>query len=477
MKNVVSFLVMFTFSLGVFAQEYVQTTTNSAFANKSFSTSGKVSIGLSGAEATGGSYLNLKSNWGNWMALIDGYSDDVYAFHNPNNGGRMELFIHDGETDTNNFGVFTIKKDGNIGIGTAAPLGKLHVNGSIRGNIDGGALRVQSDSGYLDLGSRNSSWAHIYTDRPKIIFNKDVYTTSNAFSSYNNDLILKTKGAERLRIDDVSGNAVFTNNIESKGTVNGKRGVFDASSLGDDGWIPVSIGREHEPERRTFEFVVAPTDTGSGYTAFAITDQSGVLRHDFVSNNTSTWIDLDNHNDKHFFKVASGDDLTYIHMPLPKSRIVIGQYGGYLADEGHNLVVKGGSALVEDDLFTTGNIGIGTKDTKGYELAVNGKIHTKEVAVDLDGWADYVFEANYNLPSLQQVENHITEKGHLMNIPSAAEVAEKGIQLGEMNAKLLEKIEELTLYTIDQEKQLKAQKAKNEAQEARLAKLEALLIN
>ncbi len=105
-------------------------------------------------------------------------------------------------------------------------------------------------------------------------------------------------------------------------------------------------------------------------------------------------------------------------------------------------------------LTNSGNLGIGTA-TPGAKLAVNGKIHAKEVKVDLVGWPDYVFKENYTLPTLQEVENHIKQKGHLQNIPSAKEVEEKGIELGEMNMKLLEKIEELTLYTIAQEKRIK----------------------
>lgn len=127
-----------------------------------------------------------------------------------------------------------------------------------------------------------------------------------------------------------------------------------------------------------------------------------------------------------------------------------------------------------------GTVGIGTTDTKGYKLGVSGKIAAEEIKVALyNNWPDYVFEDAYNLPTLEEVENHIDQKGHLINIPSAAEVEENGIQLGEMNAKLLEKIEELTLYTIAQEKEIKELqkvKAKNSELEARLTKIEALLL-
>lgn len=89
-------------------------------------------------------------------------------------------------------------------------------------------------------------------------------------------------------------------------------------------------------------------------------------------------------------------------------------------------------------------------------LEVNGKIRTKEVVIEtVNWWSDFVFDKNYKLPSLAEVESHIKEYKHLPDVPSEAEVKENGINVVEMQAKLLQKIEELTLYIIDQQKEIK----------------------
>lgn len=100
-----------------------------------------------------------------------------------------------------------------------------------------------------------------------------------------------------------------------------------------------------------------------------------------------------------------------------------------------------------------GNFGIGIA-TPSNKLDVNGTIHSKEVKVDMSGWPDFVFKKEYNLPNLTEVEKHITEKGHLKDIPNEEEVLKNGLNLGEINAKLLQKIEELTLYAIEQNKKI-----------------------
>jgi len=104
-----------------------------------------------------------------------------------------------------------------------------------------------------------------------------------------------------------------------------------------------------------------------------------------------------------------------------------------------------------DFLINGGNVGIGTV-TPTEKLSVKGKIRAQEIKIEVTGWADFVFAKDYKLPTLLETENHIKEKGHLPGIPSAAEVQANGIELGVMNKKLLQKIEELTLYLIEQKK-------------------------
>lgn len=104
------------------------------------------------------------------------------------------------------------------------------------------------------------------------------------------------------------------------------------------------------------------------------------------------------------------------------------------------------------------------------KLTVKGKIHAEEIRVDLLVPADYVFEkyytgysvskADYTMPTLAEIEEYTKENNHLPNVPSAQEIKDKGLQLGEMSNILLQKIEELTLYVIEQNKKIEALEAK-----------------
>jgi hypothetical protein len=107
-------------------------------------------------------------------------------------------------------------------------------------------------------------------------------------------------------------------------------------------------------------------------------------------------------------------------------------------------------------ILDNGNVGVGTA-TPTEKLSVNGNIRSKKIIVSASPWPDYVFDTSYQLAPLQQVEKYIQQNKHLPDVPSAAVVAKDGVDLGDNQAVLLKKIEELTLYIIEQNKKLEEQ--------------------
>jgi len=127
-----------------------------------------------------------------------------------------------------------------------------------------------------------------------------------------------------------------------------------------------------------------------------------------------------------------------------------------------------------DIYYNDGNVVIGDNAVPtGYKLAVNGNAVMEEITVDLaDNWPDYVFEKSYTLPDLKELELFINTNKHLPEIPSALEIQDQGIPLGKMQTKLLQKIEELTLYVIQLNKENQYLSEQNKKLQWRLEKVE-----
>ena len=129
-------------------------------------------------------------------------------------------------------------------------------------------------------------------------------------------------------------------------------------------------------------------------------------------------------------------------------------------------------------LRTDGSLGIGTDNTFGYKLAVNGGIACKNdiyITQTNLSWPDYVFKPTYKLKPLLILEKEIEALGHLPEMPSASEVESKGISMAAITTTMVQKVEELTLYTIDQQKQLNALKEQNLLLQKQNEELKALL--
>ena len=174
----------------------------------------------------------------------------------------------------------------------------------------------------------------------------------------------------------------------------------------------------------------------------------------------------------------SGSNNTYIGYEsgmetIGSGNVFIGNYAGFGGNNLSNTLIisntETDNPLITGDFITSklklnGKVGIGNAfgnfpttaggvNLNNYSLFVKGGILTEEVRVNLQSaWADYVFQPEYKLPTLIEVEKHIKEKGHLINVPSSKQITEEGIALGEMTKIQQEKIEELTLYIIEQNK-------------------------
>jgi hypothetical protein len=140
---------------------------------------------------------------------------------------------------------------------------------------------------------------------------------------------------------------------------------------------------------------------------------------------------------------------------------------GYLWSSTDNLFIgSDGAPTLFINGIGNGNVAVGTTDTKGYKFAVAGSAIFTKVVVKTYPWPDYVFQPNYRLRPLSEIEQYINKYRHLPEVVTAEKVDKNGLDVGDNQAALLKKIEELTLYMIEQDKQTKALKAEVEALKA-----------
>jgi hypothetical protein len=153
--------------------------------------------------------------------------------------------------------------------------------------------------------------------------------------------------------------------------------------------------------------------------------------------------------------VSSNNYMQYIDTSADGARAIKLQYDQGITFHTVSTSTTAGAEMINSErmrIDNGGRVGIGISSLN-HKLEVNGTIRSKEVIVEATSWPDYVFGEGYALPPLETIEAYVKSHRHLPEVPSSGDVENDGVKLGEMNAILLKKIEELTLYVIDLKKQ------------------------
>lgn len=358
---------------------------------------------------TTGMYIGLFENdiYRGYLGSFAGNAEDVdFGTGAGNVTGKLHFTIQANPR-------MTINASGQIGIGTTSPGHQVHVTG--------GDFFVESSVGKIIFGynSGGNQWRLASTgagaDLRWYTWDGATETARHYFQQNGNVGIATGIPAPIARLDVLGAGITSATNSFMLRKSNGDT----VMRVRDDGRIGIdfngsSYGRTLNIGGTGINFYGSDASTTFGGAIFP-TDTSLVLWSDSPAN--------------HYLVLQPSWGNTGIGTYTPNAKLHLN-----------------GTMLIGGNSATTAT---------GYSLSVDGKIICEEARVQLSGsWPDYVFGDNYKLMPLEELEKNIRRNKHLPNIPSAAEVtAQKGFDLGDMNKRLLEKIEELTLYLIEMKKE------------------------
>ncbi|MBN2778838.1 MAG: tail fiber domain-containing protein [Bacteroidales bacterium] len=320
-------------------------------------------------------------------------------------------------TSANSIGNSQIYDNGtNVGIGTAGPSEKLHVNGSVRGN-QAGALRISTGSGYVDIGPKNTSWSHFYTDRPRYWFSTGLTVETGNIGSYDENLSLQTAGITRVTVLNSNGNVgIETTSPAQKLHVNGNirnEGAYYSDgnvviddgggwhrSYGQTGWYNGTYGGG---------FYMIDATWIRTYNDKSFYHNTGIMRTDgtFQVGGSGATLNVPNNGDFAYrtnvlFANTSGN--VGIGTTAPGAKLDIKEHTDtgimlYLTDDNSSIGENAHKAIqiqtqgnvqawtaTNGDAFYNGNVGIGNS-SPGQKLHVNGKIASV-------GSSTYMFQSN-----------------------------------------------------------------------------------
>lgn len=418
MKNfILSAVFLFTFSIVINAQN-VGIGTNTPAAKLDVKASSQYVGQFNGLSPM---YMGIFENdlYRGYWGSFSGADADVDFGTGSGTSGKLHLTIQANPR-------LTIGADGKVGIGTTNPAHLLHVNG--------GDLFVQSSSGLIRFGYQGSNeWQMATTGGGADL---RWYTTTDGGTTITPRHYFSQNGNVGIGGFSGAGTPIGRLEVIGSGTTSSTNTFILKNSIGD------TLLRMRDDGRMGIMY------NGSSYGR--------------TLNLSGTGVNFYNTNDASFGGAIFPTDTSLVLW----SNSGANNYLVFQPSWGNTGI---GTYTPNAKLHLNGAMLIGSNSARtavGYQLSVDGKIICEEVKVQLStSWPDYVFGDNYKLMPLDQLEQSIKQNKHLPNIPAAASVEKEGISLGDMNRRLMEKVEELTLYVIELNKKNKALEQKVEVLE------------
>jgi hypothetical protein len=367
---------------------------------------------------------------------------------------------------TNNIERFRVSENGNIGIGTQMPNAKLHVNGNV--TLDGlvklpNMSLVDTNnfqnplSGFTFISGLDRSLKRVSMGQfQKLLINLNYAPMPGGALSE-----CQLAGGSNLGRWLNGPNKLFTNcpDVNVGIGINNPRSKLDV--IGITSSTAISIGADPSTMGNdVFRFRIKGFAVGNNAKLLEINNNVAqvfsVSNQGFVDVNGQIAITSSNNNTK-LLVSGSASNTRFLEFKRGNTTFMTINEQGLMSLNGR--IELTGNMEIQTNALTP--MIIKNSNSKILQLDNNGLLHARRIKVDTDSWADFVFEEDYKLMPLSELEIFIQKNRHLPNVPSEKESIENGVDLVEMNRILLQKVEELTLYLIKQQKEIEELQLKN----------------